>query len=57
MILPVYMITWTASSTEEVLDSAGGLITDLSPLLIAVIGVGLGLIVISVLVGVIRGKE
>lgn len=57
MILPVFIINWTASSTSEMLSNAGGLISDLSGLLTAIIGVGLGLIIFAVIVNVIRNKD
>jgi hypothetical protein len=57
MMLPIFIINWTASSTSEMLSNAGGLIDDLNPLLVAVIGIGLGLIIFEVVVSVIRGRH
>ena len=59
MILPLltFIIDWSASSTSQMLSNAGGLIDDLNPLLVAIIGVGLGLIIFEVIVGVIRGRH
>lgn len=57
MILPAFIINWTASSTSEMLSNAGGLIDDLNPLLVAIIGIGLGLIIFEVVVSVIRGRH
>lgn len=58
-MIPIFtsIITWTASSTSEMLNNAGGLIDDLNPLLVAIIGVGLGLIIFEVVVSVIRGRH
>lgn len=57
MILPAFIINWTASSTSEILSNAGNLISDLSGLLTAIIGVGLGLIIFAVIVNVIRNRD
>lgn len=57
MIFLTSIITWTASSTSDMLGYAGGLIDDLGGLLTAIIGVGLGLIIFAVIVGVIRGQH
>lgn len=57
MILPAFIINWTASSTSEMLSNAGGIITDLTPLLTPIIGIGLGLIIFVVIVNVIRGQH
>lgn len=57
MMLPVFIINWTASSTSEMLSNAGGLIDDLNSLLVAIIGIALGLIIFEVIVSVIRGRH
>ena len=51
------IINWTASSTSEMISWAGQLINDLNSPLVAIVGVGLGLIVFEVIVGVIRGRH
>jgi hypothetical protein len=48
-------ITWTTEMTNGVLANTTGLITDLSPLLMIIVGVGIGLIVFIAIVGAIRG--
>lgn len=47
-------ISWSASNTEAMIGYMGDLIADLTPLLIPIVAVGLGLIIFSVIVGVIR---
>lgn len=48
-------INWTADMTNSVLANATGLISDLSPLLTIIIGIGIGLIVFYAIVTAIRG--
>lgn len=48
------IIDWNASSTYEMIDWAGKLIDDLNSPLVAIVGVGLGLIVFEVIISVIR---
>jgi hypothetical protein len=48
-------INWTAEMTSSVLSNATGLITDLSPLLTIIIGIGIGLIVFYAIISAIRG--
>jgi len=47
-------ITWTPEMTASMIGYVEDLITDLTPLLIPIIAIGLGLIIFSVVVGVIR---
>jgi len=48
-------INWTQDMTNAVLASATGLITDLTPLLTIIVGIGIGLIVFYAIVSAIRG--
>jgi len=48
-------ITWTDANTTSTIGYMQALITDLTPLLIPIIAIGLGLIIFSVIVKVIRG--
>lgn len=41
--------------TNAVLSNATGLITDLTPLLVIVVGIGIGLIVFYAIISAIRG--
>lgn len=50
------ILTWTASNTSEMLSYVVGTITDLTPLMIPIIAIGLGLIIFSVIVAVIRNR-
>jgi len=44
----------TASNTEEVVDYAKGLITDLSPLLLVLVGVAVGIFIFWAIVHAIK---
>lgn len=57
MILLTTFINWSASNTEALIGYMKDLIGDLSPLLIVIISVGLGLIIFSVIIGAIRGHQ
>ncbi len=57
ILLSIPIISWTASSTSEMISWAGQLIDDLNSPLVAIVGVGLGLIVFEVIVSVIRGRH
>lgn len=57
IFLAIPIISWTASSTSEMISWAGQLIDDLNSPLVAIVGVGLGLIVFEVIVSVIRGRH
>jgi len=48
-------INWTQDMTNAVLASATGLITDLTPLLTIIVGIGIGLIVFYAIISAIRG--
>ena len=48
-------LTWTSDMTTALLSNVTGLINDLSPLLIVIVGVGIGLIVFHAIVSAIRG--
>ena len=48
-------INWTSDMTNAVLSNATGLITDLTPLLVIVVGIGIGLIVFYAIISAIRG--
>lgn len=48
-------LTWTSDMTTALLSNVTGLITDLTPLLTVVVGVGIGLIVFHAIVSAIRG--
>jgi hypothetical protein len=48
-------INWTQAMTDAVLASATGLITDLTPLMTIIIGIGIGLIVFYAIISAIRG--
>lgn len=50
-------INWTPEMTEDMLANVSGFISDLSPLLIPVIAVLLGLVIIAAIVGAIRGHN
>jgi len=47
-------ITWTPEMTTGMIGYIQNFITDISPLLIPIIAIGLGLIIFSVVVSVIR---
>jgi len=47
-------ITFTASDTASVIDYAGDLITDLSPLLLIVVGVAVGIFIFWAVVGALK---
>jgi hypothetical protein len=49
-MLTAFLIPWTDTMTNTMLADAGNVITDLSPLLVPVIGVFLGIIVIGAIV-------
>lgn len=50
-------LTWEAGDTTEMLGYVSDLITDLTPLLIPIIAVGVGLIVVSAIISAIRGHH
>lgn len=52
-LLPVFL-TWTQDDTDLLIGNISDLIGDLTPLLIPIIAIGLGLMIISVIISVIR---
>jgi len=48
-------LTWTDAMTTAMMSNITGLITDLTPLLLVVVGIGIGLIVFHAIVSAIRG--
>ena len=54
ILLTGTFITWTQQNTDDMIGYIQDLITDLTPLLIPIIAIGLGLIIITVIIGVIR---
>jgi type II secretory pathway component PulF len=57
IFLATTLIPMTASMTAQFTDEITGIIGDLSPLWLIVIGVGVGLIVVSGIVSAIRGHH
>lgn len=52
-----FMIPWTSEMTLEMLADVRGIITDLSPLLVPIIAIGVGLIVVGAIISAIRGHQ
>jgi hypothetical protein len=52
-----FLINWTEGNTTDLLANITGIITDLTPLLTIIIGVGIGLIVVSAIISAIRGHS
>jgi type II secretory pathway component PulF len=52
-----YIIPWESTNTTDLLASITGVITDLTPLLTIIIGIGIGLIVVSAIISAIRGHS
>lgn len=50
-------LTWSASNTADVIANVKDLISDLTPFLILIIPILLGLIIFEVIVHVIRGRH
>lgn len=48
-------LTWTGDDTTAMIGYISDLITDLTPLLIPVIAIGIGLIIIGAIIRAIRG--
>lgn len=48
-------LTWTDAMTTTILANVTGLISDLTPLLLIIVGIGIGLIVFHAVVSAIRG--
>ena len=51
------MINWTSEMTTTMLSNIQGIITDLSPLLVPIIAIGVGLIVVGSIISAIRGHQ
>ena len=51
------LITWTSGMTDDLMANITGVITDLSPLIIPIIGIGVGLIVVESIISAIRGHH
>ncbi|MCJ7789657.1 MAG: hypothetical protein MUP69_05650 [Candidatus Atribacteria bacterium] len=51
------MINWTSEMTTTLLADIQGIITDLSPLLVPIIAIGVGLIVVGAIISAIRGHN
>ncbi|MFA5031256.1 MAG: hypothetical protein WC495_06765 [Patescibacteria group bacterium] len=52
-----FIINWTGDMTDDLLANIQGVITDLSPLLVPIIAIGVGLIVVSAIISAIRGHN
>lgn len=50
-------INWTDGMTADFLANITGLITDLSPLLVPVIAIAVGLIIVEAIISAIRGHK
>jgi len=57
IILLGTFLTWEAGDTTEMLGYVSDLITDLTPLLVPIIAVGVGLIIVSAIISAIRGHR
>lgn len=58
-MLPIFLVgtffTWTDGMTTSMLGYVSSIFADISPILIPIIGVGVGLIVITAIIHAIRG--
>jgi len=52
-----FIINWTSEMTTDLLANIQGVITDLSPLLVPIIAIGVGLIVVGAIISAIRGHN
>lgn len=50
-----FLINWTSQNTTDLLANITGIITDLTPLLLILVGVGVGLVVFQGIISAIRG--
>jgi hypothetical protein len=57
MFITTFMIPWTEEMTTTMLADVQGIITDISPLLVPIIAIGVGLIVIGAIISAIRGHN
>lgn len=53
--LTTFIIPWTDTMTTNLLSNVSGIISDLSPLLVVLIAVGVGLIIFHAILTAIRG--
>lgn len=51
-----FLFTWSTENTEDVLTNVGGILGDLTPILIIIIAVGVGLIIVESVLSSIRGR-
>lgn len=56
ILLAGTFLTWTDANTSSTLNYIKDLILDLSPLLIPIIAISLGLFIFAVVVNTLRGK-
>lgn len=55
--LTTFIIPWESANTTDLLANITGVITDLTPLLTIIIGIGIGLIVVGAIISAIRGHS
>jgi len=53
MILPLFF-TFSSSSIDEMLGYVGSFITDITPLMLPLMAIGVGILVVSALIGIFR---
>jgi hypothetical protein len=51
------IVNWTASMTADLWSTATSVISDLSPLMIMILGIGIALIVFYAIISAIRGHN
>jgi hypothetical protein len=56
-LLTTFIIPWDSGNTTDLLANITGVITDLTPLLTIIIGIGIGLIVVGAIISAIRGHS
>ena len=54
-MLPTLIIDWQESMTTDFLANVQGTITDLTPLLIPIMAIGVALIIVGAIISAIRG--
>lgn len=55
LLFTPFLINWTSQNTTDLLSNITGIIGDLTPLLLIIVGVGIGLIVFHGIISAIRG--
>lgn len=55
LLFTPFLINWTSQNTTDLIANITGIITDLTPLLLILVGVGVGLIVFQGIISAIRG--